>query len=511
MSASWQIGALDLNGLDHLASRLALILRPGDCVTLTGELGSGKTTLARSLIHHIRGDGHDEEVVSPTFALVETYSTPRMEITHIDCFRLEDSSESEELGLDDALDDALVLIEWPKRIVDRLPADRLSISLEEGAHETSRFVTLQGHGQWRARIARLRQMIVFMEASGWGDADAAYLQGDASPRRYGRLARDGMTALLMDSPKQPDGPPIREGKSYSALAHLAEDVRAFAAVTAALRQAGLSAPQIFVRDLDQGFLILEDLGDNVFSAQSANPDMQRELYGVATDVLVMLRKQAPPAKLSIQTAGDYVLPRYDAGALAIEVELLLDWFWPALKGEAVSDLARAEFLELWQAPFDFLAGQPEGWVLRDYHSPNLIWLPERRGIARVGVIDFQDALRGPLAYDLVSLLQDARVDVPAELEADLLEKYCRACERANSTFERDQFVTAYAIVGAQRNSKILGIFARLAARDGKRGYFAHIARVSDYLERNLAHEALAHLKAWYDRYLPSAQRRSIAR
>ena len=143
-------------------------------------------------------------------------------------------------------------------------------------------------------------------------------------------------------------------------------------------------------------------------------------------------------------------------------------------------------------------------MLRDYHSPNLMWLPEREGIRRVGILDFQDALSGPLAYDLVSLLQDARLDVPEALEREQLARYCAARGAQSQQFSSDQFVALYATLGAQRNSKILGIFARLAKRDGKRGYLAHIPRVARYLERDLAHPALAELRRFYARELPSA-------
>ena len=143
-------------------------------------------------------------------------------------------------------------------------------------------------------------------------------------------------------------------------------------------------------------------------------------------------------------------------------------------------------------------------MIRDYHSPNLMWLPERKGLERVGILDFQDALRGPLAYDLVSLLQDARLDVPEPLERELLARYCSARGAGSKPFSRDRFVSLYAVLGAQRNSKILGIFARLAKRDGKRGYLAHIPRVARYLERDLAHPSLAALRRFYEKSFPRA-------
>jgi aminoglycoside/choline kinase family phosphotransferase len=172
----------------------------------------------------------------------------------------------------------------------------------------------------------------------------------------------------------------------------------------------------------------------------------------------------------------------------------------------VPDDARAEFLSQWGVVFDRLATLPSGWVLRDYHSPNLLWLREREGIARVGVIDFQDAMRGPPAYDLVSLLQDARVDVAPELEAAVFDHYCAAVTARQTGFDRDAIAFAYAALGAQRNTKILGIFARLAKRDGKPGYLRHVPRLWRYLERDLAHPDLAGLKRWYDRCFPAEAR-----
>ncbi len=509
MKALQPFDELDIEGLDRLASRLALVLQAGDCVALSGELGAGKTTLARALVQHIWG-ADAEEVISPTFALTETYATPRMDIAHFDCFRLQSPSELEEVGLEAALDEALVLIEWPEQIADRLPADRLEIKLSDGSTDTARAIELEGHGDWETRLQRFVAMTGFLEKAGWGQVQSSYLQGDASPRRYARLADGDRSALLMDAPRQPDGPPVRDGKPYSALVHLAEDARSVVAVADALQAAGLSAPDIYAYDLEHGFLLVEDLGDRVYGHEIAEGRDPAELYGAAVEVLLALRQSPPGAVLDLPDGGGVDLPIYDATAFAIEAELLLDWFWPALRSEAAPAIMRAEFLELWGAQITFLAAQRRGWVLRDFHSPNLLWLPDREGIARVGVIDFQDAMRGPHAYDLVSLLQDARRDVAAELEADLLETYCRKCEIADPSFERRRFQAAYAIAGAQRCTKILGIFARLAARDGKTGYLAHIPRVSAYLERNLAHDALKPLKDWYDQHLPQTERAGLA-
>jgi tRNA threonylcarbamoyl adenosine modification protein YjeE len=501
MTTSWSLEDVDLVRLDILASRLALFLAAGDVVALSGPLGAGKTTLARALITRLGGES---EVPSPTFALMQRYETPRLALTHCDFYRLQ-PAELDELGLDDALGEGAVLIEWPERAQAWLPADRLDIALDETATPNARRVVLTGHGMWGERLGRLRAMMVFLDQTPYAEAPTRYLQGDASTRSYARLALPERSAILMNSPRQPDGPPIRDGKPYSALVHLAEDVTPFAAVAGALRACGLSAPAIYEVDLDRGFLILEDLGDRVFGSEIAKGHSMAELWDGAVDVLLALASNSPPDSLPIEGHAPHSLPTYDADAMLIEASLLIDWFWPALHGKAMPDEKAEEFRALWRPLLAQAAKADPGWVLRDYHSPNLMWLPGRKGVKRVGILDFQDALRGPLAYDLVSLLEDARLDVPEALERTLLARYCSARGAQSQHFSSDQFVSLYATLGAQRNSKILGIFARLAKRDGKRGYLAHIPRVARYLERNLAHPALAGLRRFYAREFPAAK------
>ncbi|MDH3579943.1 MAG: tRNA (adenosine(37)-N6)-threonylcarbamoyltransferase complex ATPase subunit type 1 TsaE, partial [Hyphomicrobiales bacterium] len=472
MSADWKIIEADLTVLDRISSLVAHVVKPGDLVALSGELGAGKTTFARLLITHLSG-ATNEEIPSPTFALAQRYELGRFPVTHIDCYRLDAPSEIEEIGLEDAVDEGVVLIEWPERVAGYLPPDRIDIHLEDAGSETTRNLLVTGHGAFAPRLDRLEAMAEFIEREGWGAAAVSYLQGDASTRAYAQLSTDGQNAILMDAPKIPDGPPVRNGKAYSTIAHLAEDVSAFVAVANALREAGFSAPEIMAHDLAHGFLILEDLGKRVFAAEIAAGGDEEILYRAAADALVALRKVPAVEKLALPGGAHHRLPPYDVAALEIEVELLLDWFWPLVHGQAAPDNARAGFLEHWRPLFAQLGAEPEGWVLRDYHSPNLLWLPERTGLARVGIIDFQDAVRGPAAYDLVSLLQDARRTVSPALEETLFRHYCASVEGSEASFDPDSFKATYAMMGAQRNTKILGIFARLATRDGKRDYLSH--------------------------------------
>jgi hypothetical protein len=500
MTGSWQCNHVSEAGVRRLADLVAYALRAGDVVTLVGDLGAGKTTFARAVIRAAFADDA-VEVPSPTFSLVQTYGAPRTPVSHFDLYRLASAAEAREVGLDEAAADGAVLIEWPDRVARWLPPDRLEIVFGATADPDTRDITLTGHGSWAPRVDRLHAIGAFLERSGWAAARLVHLQGDASTRRYARLRDGDRRVILMDAPRQPDGPPVRNGKPYSRIAHLAEDVRPFVAVTGALRDRGLSAPELFAADLSAGLLLIEDLGDGVYGRELQSGASQSELWRAAIDALVALRRHPVPRALPVTGAPAHVLPAYDRDALRIETELLLDWYWPLIENAPAPPAARAAFAAAWEPVFDRLLSLPSGWVLRDYHSPNLLWLPGRVGVRRVGVIDVQDAVQGHPAYDVVSLLQDARLDVPASLEARLRDHYGREVAAHDAAFDEDEFAFAYAALGAQRNTKILGIFARLAQRDNKPQYLQHLPRIRGYLARNLSEPALYPLRAWYATHL----------
>ncbi len=297
----------------------------------------------------------------------------------------------------------------------------------------------------------------------------------------------------MNAPKKPDGPVVKNGLPYSRIAHLAEDMVPFVAMAEGLRDIGLSTPEIEAVDLDQGFLVIEDLGREGVIRDGA-PIAER--YMAAVDVLALIHSRPRPSQLATPK-GPYSLPAYDRDALTIEVELLLDWYLP-MKGARIPASEKYVFLQRWTELFEEVERAPQTWVLRDFHSPNLIWLEGREGVERVGLIDFQDAVMGPAAYDVASLLQDARITVPEELELQLLSRYAAARRAADPSFDMAAFARLYAIMGAQRATKILGIFARLDKRDGKPQYLAHLPRIWAYLQRCLAHPALERVKRWVD-------------
>jgi len=322
----------------------------------------------------------------------------------------------------------------------------------------------------------------FLQRHGWGAAVRQPLADDASFRRYERLTLDGKKAVLMDAPPE------------------FEDVRPFIAVARYLQKQGLSPPDVMASDCGQGFLLLEDMGDNLFARiLSHDPAQEKKFYQLAIDGLIRLHKSAPPVALDTETAGDgtiHNLPLYDATLLLQELALFVDWYMAALKGRPVCEQEREEFLALWQDVLLPVTTDMNYLVLRDYHAENLMLRFGKEDLAQLGLLDFQDAVIGHQAYDLVSLLQDARRDVLPALEQDMFSRYARVMERGHQDFSRD-----YAILGAQRAAKIIGIFTRLYLRDGKAAYLDKIPMVWRLLDRNLRHPILAPILAWLDAHI----------
>jgi aminoglycoside/choline kinase family phosphotransferase len=308
----------------------------------------------------------------------------------------------------------------------------------------------------------------FLARAGWGAADRRFLAGDASDRSYDRLALSGQTAVLMDAPP---------GKG--------DDPATFTAIARHLAGIGLSPPAILAEDYEHGFLLIEDLGDGLFARLIAtDPTLETPLYTAATDVLIHLHQHAAPPHLPDLSAQDW----------AAAASFALDWYAFAATGKSPDP---AMFVTVLADLLRRHADGPRVMILRDYHAENLLWLPHRVGVARVGLLDFQLAQMGQPGYDLVSLLQDARRDVAAETEAAMIARFCAA----NGTTPAE-FAPSYATLGAQRALRIIGIFARLCLKGGKPGYLSLIPRVWEQLWRNLAHPALAPLAAICHDLLP---------
>lgn len=316
----------------------------------------------------------------------------------------------------------------------------------------------------------------FLAGTPWHAARRAPSPTDASFRRYERLSGGPKPALLMDAP-----PPQ-------------EDVRPYIKVAEHLLSLGFSAPEIYARDEENGLLIIEDFGDATYTRELAQGADETELYRLATDILIALHKA--------ERATAVNLAPYDAAKLLEEATLLTDWYMPAVLGQETPAAVREEFVSIWGSLFPLADAVPASLVHKDYHVDNLMWLEGRDGLRRVGLLDFQDAVIGPVTYDLVSLLEDARRDVDPALREAMTARYLDAFPGIDPA----SFASAAALLSAQRNCKIIGIFTRLLKRDGKPVYLQHIPRVWRLLEMDAAHPALAPLRAWLDAVIPPHRR-----
>jgi aminoglycoside/choline kinase family phosphotransferase len=349
--------------------------------------------------------------------------------------------------------------------------------------------------------------IAFLKQAGLAHAERHPLPADASTRRYERLVLpSGETLMLMDAAPLAESPHCdpawsadqRIAAGWNATARLAAGrMDAFAATAAYLRDQGLSAPRIMALDAEAGLAVIEDFGEGVFARLIEQGQDERELYFAAIDVQARLHAASPPAVLTAEGL-QWPLLVYDAVALKAGADLFVDWqpkLNPALD---FGPAARAEWDALWTGIAQRGEAGAAVFAHRDFHAENLLWLPDRQGAARVGLIDFQDAVLAHPSWDLHSLLQDARRDVPPELEAASLDRYFGH----RPSLDREQFMADYAALAALNEARILGVFARLIVRDGKPRYRQFLSRMWRQLERNLANPALADLKTWFDRHAP---------
>ena len=318
----------------------------------------------------------------------------------------------------------------------------------------------------------------FLAGAGWDTAARRPLTGDASFRRYERLSRGAGTAILMDAP-----PP--------------ENVRPFLAMARLLAGAGFAVPAILAADEAAGLLLLEDFGDDTYTRLLARGESEVPLYELATDLVIELQRRLPAESLA-------ALPLFDEPRALEGVNRFIDWYWPAVEGSPASAAIAEDFLAAWRAVLPLWERVPASLVHYDYHVDNLIMLKRRSGLAAIGLLDFQDAVRGPCCFDLVSLIDDARRDVSPDLGARLIQRYLAAFP----ALDREGFAAAYALSGAQRDTRILGNFARLLKRDGKPGDLIHVPRVWRQLEAQLRHPALAPVASWFDRHFPPHRRRT---
>ncbi|WP_428426814.1 tRNA (adenosine(37)-N6)-threonylcarbamoyltransferase complex ATPase subunit type 1 TsaE [Pararhizobium sp.] len=473
----------------ELGEDLALALKAGDCLALSGDLGAGKSTLARAFLRAM-ADDPALEVPSPTFTLVQSYEL-RIPVSHFDLYRLADVSELDELGFDEALSEGICLVEWPENALAALPKSRLTATFSHLGD--GRAVTITGEAGALARIERSLAIRAFLRQCGYGHAKRRHLSGDASARAYERILVPGEPIrILMDSARHKPGPILQDGKYYQQLAHLAEDVIPFVAIARDIREKGFCAPDVYEADLDAGILLIEDLGSDGILDPDGRPIAERYLESVRA--LAHLHAQPVTRDISLGPVTHHI-PDFDRVAMKIETSLLLDWYLPWKRGEKASDAERHGYFAVWDQLIDLLASSEKKLLLRDFHSPNIIWRGDRSGFERIGIIDFQDSMIGPTAYDVASISQDARVTIEPDLRDAMLSLYCTE-RHALGTFDETAFRRDWHLMSAQRNCKLVGIWVRLMQRDGKPFYMKHMPRTFSYLEVALQHEALAPLRDW---------------
>lgn len=341
------------------------------------------------------------------------------------------------------------------------------------------------------KAQREEQIVTFLADHGHGSSRRSHLTGDASTRAYELIEpTQGANLILMNAPPQPDGPPIRDGRPYSQIAHLAEDMHAFSAVAKRLQDNGFRVPEILAQDLGIGLLLIENLGTGGIITQQRQPIADR--YLAAMETLAAIHECQWSREIGLDDGVVHRLPDFDREAILIEVDLLPQWYAPHRLGGKLTAGQYDEFIAVWEDLATETQAAEKSILLRDYHSPNIIWMDGASGTDRTALIDFQDALWGPTAYDVASIAQDARVTVSAELEQQLVAHYLAH----RKTINKEHFERCYPVLAAQRATKVAGIFVRLAERDGKPNYLAHLPRMEDYLKRAMAHPRLSNYRDW---------------
>jgi aminoglycoside/choline kinase family phosphotransferase len=348
-------------------------------------------------------------------------------------------------------------------------------------------------------LTRSEALTRLLQETGFAAAERVPLAGDASTRRYERLILPNRRAILMDAPKSAESAPCppaatpaeRRTLGWNATSRLAASrIEAFIAVASYLESLGLAPPEIYGADCDAGYAVLEDLGDNLYANVIPNGADEIALYEAAARVLAHVHGHEPPKQLNGKAGAVWPLLDYDALALEVNADLFVEWL-PRAADVRIDDAARARWEKVRDGLIVKALGFPRAFTIRDYHAENLLWLPERAGLKRVGLLDFQDALRGWRGWDFSMLLHDARRDVSPAAHEAAIRTYLAATGETDANFRRE-----LAVLGALNSMRILGIFARLAGRDGKQRYLSFMPRMWAHLASTLEHPALADASAF---------------
>jgi tRNA threonylcarbamoyl adenosine modification protein YjeE len=460
----------DLATTEALAYKLAPLLRRGDMLALQGDLGAGKTAFARPLL---RALGVTGEVPSPAYTLVQHYETAAFPVYHFDLYRLKDASELDELGWDDAMADGVMLVEWPEHAGNRLPDNRLTLRFALNG-EAERQCALEGHGGWAEReqlerVGRAAEIAGFLAEAGWGIAATEPIEADFSSRRYERLHRaDGQTSILMDADAN------QRTSQFVALAWL-------------LRSLDFSAPEIFAARPLRSLALMEDLGDANIGHLLDEHVQAAPFYLRAAAVLARLHQNFAPAM-----AQHIDIPHFTGELFATRAEKFLDCYVPFELRREASEQERHSFRAAWLEALKPVKILPQTLMLRDFMPDNAMDLAKRDGWRALGLLDFQDAGIGPIAYDLASFCEVVRRDGGDKFLIPSINHYY---ERAHPACSLKALQNGCRILSAQRHTRILGILADPAQKNRERK-LAFLPRTRAYLAQLLQDEALRPVQAW---------------
>ena len=471
----------NLSDLEKLSKELAPLLNEGGVVTLNGQIGAGKTTLAKLIIQQLTQTPL-EDIVSPTFNLYHTYNKDNLEIAHYDFYRIESEMELHEIDLNESFTDKICIIEWADKFRDFLPKDRIEIFIKCTKNE--RVYRINPLGKFREVVSNRAKIENFLGGLDINFTELQRLPGDASKRNYYRVMSSDNTMIVMDATQKSDI------KNKTGLTNGIDD---FIKIQEYLNSIDVRVPKLIVRNKIDNIILEEDLGEYSYTDMLTKENYQK-LYNPAIQRLIHISNINHPKNISTKSNPHY-LKEFDLNIYLNEAEIFIDYYWPFIHGKQCNADKKQEFTQIMEEVYSNLTND-KTLMLRDFHSPNLLFLENENGFRKCAVIDFQDALFGHPLYDLVSLTNDARITIDEYQEKYLIGLYKKDFPFNNFQFDSLSFMQQYHILGVQRSIKILGIFARLAILETNQNYLVHMPRVICYIKRIMQSGSIQALACW---------------
>lgn len=470
-----------LSDLQQFVKELSVMLKPGDVIALNGQIGSGKTTFAKLLINSLTETPLDE-ISSPTFNLYQTYESGALEIAHYDFYRIESEIELSEIDLSDSFENKICIIEWADKYSKILPEDRIEILIE--CQDVDRIYKVKPLGKCREILDNLNKIKNFLNDLDINFTRLEKLPGDASKRKYFRVTGLKDNMILMDATQENDT------RSKTGLSQGIDD---FIIIGEYLDSINVRVPKLIARNKTDALLLEEDLGERCYLT-AVNRESYKKLYKPAIETLIHISNIKHPKNISINANAHYMRD-FDLDIYLNEAEIFIDYYWPFVNGKICSEDQKQEFIHIMKKAYSDLTND-KTLMLRDFHSPNLLFLENEKGYKKCAIIDFQDALLGHPLYDLVSLTNDARLTINEDHEKYLIELYKADFRFNDYQFDKLSFMEQYHILGVQRSIKILGIFARLAILENNHTYLSHMPRIINYIKRIMYSSNLKELTNW---------------